>query len=331
MTRALILGGGGVTGIAWEAGVLQGLADQGIDIANWDMVVGTSAGAIVGTKLLGEPDFAAWFVTQLRDDTADEDEIVIALAGRVGSRFLFAGRRPRFAWLPRLWLTLMTAETFVRHAARGKRALRRGMRRSSGDAPGPRVVVGPSPMLAQAAALGLVARTAPEERFIDVIANTLDPVVDWPKGLVVTAIALDGSTVAFDEAAGVELVRAVAASTAVPLLFPPIVVAGRPYVDGGIGSQTHADVAAGMDDILVVAPINTGALESELAGLRASARRVDVVRPSPAAVAALGRNIALLDPARRAAAAREGHEDGRRAAEGLVTRADAERQSSSAA
>lgn len=329
MTRALILGGGGVTGIAWESGVLQGLADEGYDIRNWDLVVGTSAGAIVGTKVLGEPDFAAWFETQLRDDTTDEDQIVVSLAGRLGSRFLFAGRRPRFAWVPRLWLTAMTAETFVRHAARGKGALRRGMRRGSGDAPGPRVIVGPNPMLAQAAALGLVARTAPEERFLEVIANTLDPLVDWPKGLVVTAIALDGSTVAFDEAAGVDLVRAVAASTAVPLLFPPIVVAGRPYVDGGIGSQTHADVASGMDDILVVAPINTGALEPELDGVRASARRVDVVRPSAAAALALGRNIALLDPARRATAAREGREDGRRAAEALIEAAG--RRSTSAA
>jgi NTE family protein len=331
MTRALILGGGGVTGIAWEAGVLQGLADEGFDIRNWDLVVGTSAGAIVGTKVLGEPDWDAWYATQEQDDTTDEDEIVRMLAGRVGSRFLFAGRRARFSWVPRLWLTAMTVETFVRHAARGKSALRRGLRRASREAAGPRVILGPNPMLAQAAALGLVARTAPEERFLEVIANTIDPVRSWPKGLVVTAIALDGSTVAFDEAAGVELARAVAASTAVPLLFPPIVVAGRIYIDGGIGSQTHADVAAGMDEILVVAPINTGALEPELAGVRATARRVDVVRPSESAAVALGRNIALLDPARRAAAAREGRADGRRAAAALVATTERGRESSSAA
>jgi predicted acylesterase/phospholipase RssA len=30
---ALVLGGGGVTGIAWEIGVIAGLADRGIDLA----------------------------------------------------------------------------------------------------------------------------------------------------------------------------------------------------------------------------------------------------------------------------------------------------------
>ena len=49
--RALVLGGGGNTGIAWEAGVLDGLADGGVDPADSDLIVGTSAGAIVGAYL----------------------------------------------------------------------------------------------------------------------------------------------------------------------------------------------------------------------------------------------------------------------------------------
>ena len=33
MTRtALVLGGGGITGIAWELGILQGLAEAGLDL-----------------------------------------------------------------------------------------------------------------------------------------------------------------------------------------------------------------------------------------------------------------------------------------------------------
>ena len=56
--------------------MLHGLAETGFDIRNWDMVVGTSAGAVVGAKLLGEPDFEAWFATQLLDDTTADDEIV---------------------------------------------------------------------------------------------------------------------------------------------------------------------------------------------------------------------------------------------------------------
>ena len=40
---ALVLGGGGVTGIAWETGLLAGLAELGIDLAAADVIIGTSA------------------------------------------------------------------------------------------------------------------------------------------------------------------------------------------------------------------------------------------------------------------------------------------------
>ena len=48
---ALVLGGGGITGIAWELGILAGLARAGIDLAGADVVVGTSAGSVVGSQL----------------------------------------------------------------------------------------------------------------------------------------------------------------------------------------------------------------------------------------------------------------------------------------
>ncbi|BDH13086.1 hypothetical protein HOK021_42650 [Streptomyces hygroscopicus] len=48
---ALVLGGGGLTGIGWEIGVLAGLADAGLDLADADVVIGTSAGSIVGAHL----------------------------------------------------------------------------------------------------------------------------------------------------------------------------------------------------------------------------------------------------------------------------------------
>jgi predicted acylesterase/phospholipase RssA len=44
---ALVLGGGGITGIAWEIGVLAGLAEAGTDLSGADLVVGTSAGSVV--------------------------------------------------------------------------------------------------------------------------------------------------------------------------------------------------------------------------------------------------------------------------------------------
>ena len=50
-TNALVLGGGGSTGQAWEIGLLLGLQDAGVDLRDADLVVGTSAGAIVGAQL----------------------------------------------------------------------------------------------------------------------------------------------------------------------------------------------------------------------------------------------------------------------------------------
>lgn len=52
-SRALVLGAGGITGIAWQLGLLAGLAERGVDLSTADLVVGTSAGAVVGAQLLG--------------------------------------------------------------------------------------------------------------------------------------------------------------------------------------------------------------------------------------------------------------------------------------
>ncbi|MEU7555433.1 patatin-like phospholipase family protein [Streptomyces sp. NPDC044571] len=48
---ALVLGGGGLTGIGWETGILYGLAQAGVDLGTADLVVGTSAGSVVGAQL----------------------------------------------------------------------------------------------------------------------------------------------------------------------------------------------------------------------------------------------------------------------------------------
>lgn len=54
--RALVLGGGGTVGIAWETGILNGLRNAGVDVTNADLIVGTSAGSVVGTQVaLGVP------------------------------------------------------------------------------------------------------------------------------------------------------------------------------------------------------------------------------------------------------------------------------------
>jgi NTE family protein len=54
---ALVLGGGGITGIAWELGVLSRLLEAGVAVGDADLVVGTSAGSVVGTMVrLGRVD-----------------------------------------------------------------------------------------------------------------------------------------------------------------------------------------------------------------------------------------------------------------------------------
>jgi NTE family protein len=50
-TRAIVLGGGGLAGIAWLLGVLDGWRAAGLDLDDADQVVGTSAGAVVGALL----------------------------------------------------------------------------------------------------------------------------------------------------------------------------------------------------------------------------------------------------------------------------------------
>lgn len=49
--RGLVLGGGGITGIAWMTGLLHGLQRAGVDVTDADRVVGTSAGSVVGAQV----------------------------------------------------------------------------------------------------------------------------------------------------------------------------------------------------------------------------------------------------------------------------------------
>jgi NTE family protein len=70
MSRALVLGGGGATGVAWLIGVLQGMAEGGVDTRDADLVVGTSAGSIVGSRLAHGQDFETMAKDQLNNDGA---------------------------------------------------------------------------------------------------------------------------------------------------------------------------------------------------------------------------------------------------------------------
>ena len=82
---ALVLGGGGITGIAWETGLLAGLAESGIDLTQAETVVGTSAGSVVGAQVAGGNDLATLYAQQLRDPTG---EIAAALGKGTLLKFL---------------------------------------------------------------------------------------------------------------------------------------------------------------------------------------------------------------------------------------------------
>src|SRR5260370_26608473 len=69
--RALVLGGGGVTGIAWETGLLAGLAEAGVDLTSADLVVGTSAGSVVGAQILSGVSVQDLYAEQLTEPRAE--------------------------------------------------------------------------------------------------------------------------------------------------------------------------------------------------------------------------------------------------------------------
>src|SRR5262249_37234399 len=56
---------GGEAGIAWEVGLLAGLAERGTDLTAADLVIGTSAGAGVAAAISSGAGLAGLYETQL--------------------------------------------------------------------------------------------------------------------------------------------------------------------------------------------------------------------------------------------------------------------------
>ena len=147
------------------------------------------------------------------------------------------------------------------------------------------------------------------------------PEEHWPAGtLLLTAVdAETGEPAVFTKDSGVDLVDAVAASCAVPGVWPPVTINGHRYIDGGVRSGTNADLAAGCDRVLVItpslasAPPPWGNLDNEIGQL--SPADVRVVCANEASAAAFGTNP--LSPSTRGPAAREGREIGRAEADAI--------------
>ena len=64
----------------------------------------------------------------------------------------------------------------------------------------------------------------------------------------------------FDRTSGVSLVDAVAASCAVPGIWPPVTIQGARYVDGGVRSSDNADLASGFARVIVVSPLGLNSM-----------------------------------------------------------------------
>jgi len=269
MTYALVLGGGGIPGVAWETGLLNGLQEAGLDLTGADLVVGTSSGSLVGAQVATGVALDWLYERQRQGERGQERPPDLGpLLG------FFAGRGPRNG------------------AARTR----------------------PRPSCEVLAWIGAQARAATtrfnEASRLEVIETRL-PVHEWPdRELLVTAVDTgDGSFVTWGRSSGVRLPVAVASSCAMPWVYPPVTIGGRRYMDGGMRSTTNADLAAGHDLVVIVAPmgarpVTARALEEEVAGLRAAGSQVEVVVPDTAALDEMGPNP--LDPARRAAAAAAG-------------------------
>ncbi|MFS8099721.1 patatin-like phospholipase family protein [Lentzea alba] len=256
--RALVLGGGGVTGIAWETGILHGLALEGVDLTDADLFVGTSAGSVVATQLAGGASLSDLYEGQL---LPPDGEIPARLTN---------------------WMVLRYALSYVMPGTAAAKRARLGR-------------------------AALKARTPSEASRLAVFEHRLS-IEDWPaRALKVTAVdTADGKFVAFDRDSGVPLVKAVASSCAVPLVWPPVTINGRRYMDGGMRSAANVDLAAGYSKVVVVAPLTRAASPAATPGAQAARLGVPsiVVSPDKAALAAIGSN--LLDPARRRPAAEAG-------------------------
>jgi NTE family protein len=116
--KALVLGGGGVTGIAWEIGILAGLADQGIDLTDADLVVGTSAGSVVGVDVRSGASLADLYAVQTRSPGAGETYAKMrlgVLAKYIGA--IVFSRKPEVA-RARIGAMALRAKTEPEHARR---------------------------------------------------------------------------------------------------------------------------------------------------------------------------------------------------------------------
>jgi NTE family protein len=292
MRIGLVLGAGGVQGGAWLTGGLDALADgTGWDPASADVVVGTSAGSVIGSLCVA--GIPPWFMVahsagETFDGVVDAQGRPAAEADRSGG----AQFRLERAWPPLgpgSWPLAL-------------RSLREPGRFTPGAA------------FAGWAPRGVFS-TAPIE---DIIRRAVPSGwTEHPNHWVVACDYASGRRVAFGRpgAPRAELAEAVAASCAIPAFYHPVEIGGRRYVDGGIYSTSNLDLLRDRDLDLVICLNPTSSLHparawnplarlngyfrdhsgrllgTEAKTLRAGGTEVLLIQPTGEDLAAMGPNL----------------------------------------
>jgi NTE family protein len=225
----LVLGAGGLTGQAFHAGVLAGIAEAtGWDPAGAEVVVGTSAGAGIGTYLrlgITAPDMLARLEGR---PLSTAGQAVVDAFGEPGD-----WTRPTVAreWRPP-------------HPQLLGRLVRTPWK------------VRPEALLGVALPTGRMDT----ELWTSAIRDAAGTV--WPReSLWICAVRMDDACrVVFGRpgAPHTDVATAVGASSAIPGYFAPVTIHGRRYVDGGVHSPTNADVLRReeLDLVIVSSPMS---------------------------------------------------------------------------
>jgi NTE family protein len=297
---ALVLGGGGAAGNAWEIGVIAGLAEAGLDLTEAaDVVIGTSAGATTAAQVRSGIPPAELLASVLSPPTHPVRR---------------TGEQPPSLPMATVFERMRAIGAAATSAADLQRAMGAfGLKSDSLLEPGA------------------------EQRRAIVAARLPSP--EWPdKPMIVVALdAQSGELALFDRNSGVHLVDAVTASTALPGLVPTVSINGSRYIDGGVRSPDNADLAAGYGNVVVLSPLGgrnqtapgPGQFEglrrepewgtdlgSQVEALRKQGSHVEVITPDADARAAMGTN--QMDLSTRIPAARAGFAQGKQEA-GRVT------------